>query len=114
MKASLHQDLVPAELDGFSDLLEQLLAIKHVSLGALRRPVKRTKVANRSADVCVVDIPIDVVGAIALRMQSIRNGKGSLADRAQIRTLQERQSLLACDPLTGGRFIKDRLNRFDR
>src|SRR5687767_12062056 len=71
MQPALHQDLIAPEVDGFPDLLQELHTVEHIAFGMLWWPIKRTKVANGRADIRVVDIPVDVVGAVRLGMQPV-------------------------------------------
>jgi hypothetical protein len=77
----LHQNLVAPQVNGLLDFFEQFLAFEDVSLVRLWRPVERAKIAHRRADVGVVDVAIDVVGAIRLGMQSSRYRIGRAGQR---------------------------------
>ena len=88
VQSTLHEDLVAAEIDGFLDLLEQFLSIQHVAFVAFRGSVKRAEVANRGADVGVVDIPIDIVGSVVLGVQAVGNRLCCLAKGAQVGALE--------------------------
>ena len=95
MQAALHQNLIAAELDRLFDLLAAALrAVKHVAFGVLRLAIERAEIADRRADVRVVDVAVDVVGAIRLRMQPARDGIGRAADRRQIVRFQQPQALV--------------------
>ena len=83
VQASLHEDLIAADGHHLLDLPKNHVAVEHVAFGMLRAAVKRAEVADRRADVCVVDVAVDVVGAIRLRMETPSDGVGSLADRGQ-------------------------------
>ena len=72
--AALHQDLVAAQGDRLLDLLVQLLARQDVGVGVARLAVEGAEVADRGADVGVVDVAVDVVGAVRLRVQPRRDG----------------------------------------
>ena len=69
VQPALHQDLVAAQGDGLADLLEQNVAIEHVGLGIVDFPVKRAEIADGRADVGVIDVAVDVVGAERLGMK---------------------------------------------
>ena len=81
MQAALHQNLIAAELDRFLDLLVELVALEHVAFGRLRRAIERAEIADRRADVRVVDVAVDVVGAVVLGMQPARDLVGRPAER---------------------------------
>ena len=87
--AALHQDLVTAEGDRLLDLFEDHVAFEDVSLGAFRPAVERAEVADRRTDVGVVDVSIDVVGAIGLRMEPPRDRISRAADRREVVRLQQ-------------------------
>jgi hypothetical protein len=88
VQSTLHEDLISAEFDGFLDLLEQFLSIQHVAFVTFRGSVKSAKVANRSANVGVVDIPIDVVGSVVLGVQAVGDCLCCLAKGAQVGALE--------------------------
>ena len=67
MQPALHQDLVAAQRDGLADLLEQHVAVEDVGLGVVDLAIERAEVADRRADVGVVDVAVDVVGADTAR-----------------------------------------------
>ena len=69
VQAALHQDLVAAQGDGLADLLEKHVAVEHVGVGIVDFPVERAEVADRRADVGVIDVAVDVVGPVRLRMK---------------------------------------------
>ena len=68
VQAALHQDLVAAQSDRLLDLVEQLLAGQHVSLFMAGPPIEGAEIADRRADVGVVDVAVDVVSAVLLGM----------------------------------------------
>ena len=82
MHAALHEDLIAAQGDGLFDLLVKFLARQHVGLGVVALAVKRAEIADRGAHVRVVNIAVDVIGAVRFRMQSSRHGMSSPAERA--------------------------------
>src|SRR5438094_25092 len=67
--APLDEDLHAAERLQLVDLATDLLEREDVPLGVLRPPVERAELAVRDADIGVVDVPIDDVGDLVLRMQ---------------------------------------------
>ena len=111
MQAALHQNLIAAELDRFLNLLQQLVALEHVAFRMLRRAIERAEIADRRADVRVVDVAIDVVGANRLRMQPPRDGVGGAAERRQIVRFEQPHAFVRRKPLAGDGFIENRLNR---
>ena len=82
--AALHQDLVAAEGDRLLDLLVELLARQDVGVGVARLAVERAEVADRGADVGVVDVAVDVVGAVRLGVQPHRDRVGGPAELVQV------------------------------
>ena len=69
MIAALQEDLVAAQGDRLLDLLVELLARQDVGVGVAGLAVERAEVADGGADVGVVDVAVDVVGAIRLGVQ---------------------------------------------
>jgi hypothetical protein len=110
VQATLHEDLVAAEIDGFLDLLEQFLPIQYVAFVAFRGSVKRAEVANSGADVGVVDVPIDVVGTVVLGVKAFGDCLCRLSEGAQVGALEEDQSFVAGNTLPCDRFIENRAN----
>ena len=76
MQAALHQDLVAAQRDRLADLLEQHVAIQHISLGVVDLAIERAEIADRRADVGVVDVAVDVD-----RCGTARDGAAGTRDR---------------------------------
>ena len=89
MEPTLHEDLIAAQGHRLLDLREQHVPVEYVALGMFRAPVEGAEVANRRADVRVVDVAVDVVGAIRLRMESHRHRMGRPTDRRQVARPQE-------------------------
>ena len=83
MQPALHQDLVAAQRDRLADLLEQHVAVEDVGLGVVDLAVERAEVADRRADVGVVDVAVDVVGAIRLGMEPPADRVGGPAQLQQ-------------------------------
>ena len=71
VQSTLQQNLFAAQLHRFADLLQQFGARQYVPFIAFGATVERTEIADCGADVRVVDISVDVVGAIAFGMQTI-------------------------------------------
>ncbi len=84
MQTTLHQDLVAAEFHGLAHLLQQDVAIQNVSLGVADLSIKGAEIADRGADVRIIDVAVDVVGAIRLGMQSLANGVRGAAEREEV------------------------------
>ena len=101
MEPTLEEDLVAADGDHLGDLPHQHVAVENIALGMLRRPVEGAEVTHRRADVGVVDITVDVVGAIRLRMEPRRDGVGGPTDRGQIRRLEKDEGVGGGQPLSG-------------
>ena len=92
MQAALHQNLIAAEIDGLLNLLQKHVAIEHVAFGMSRLAVERAEIADGRADVGVVDVAVDVVGAIRLGMEPARDGVGSSAHGREIVRLDQSQA----------------------
>ena len=89
MQTALHQDLIPAKLDRLSNFVKQFSAREHVPLRALGRPIERAKITDRSTDIRVVDVAIDVVGSIRLRVHSQGYLVCSRANRGQVSAFEQ-------------------------
>ena len=83
MQPALHQDLVAAERDRLPDLLQQHLSVQDVRLGVVELAVKRAEIADRRANIRIVDIAVDIVGAIGLGMKPLAHGVGGSAQFQQ-------------------------------
>ena len=90
VQAPLHQDLVAADLDGLADFVQQHVAVQHPALVALRAAVERAKVTDRRADVRVVNVPVDVVRPITLRVRPPGDRVGGGTDVRQPSRPQQR------------------------
>ena len=84
VQAALHQDLVAAELDRLADLLEQDVAVEDVGLGVADLAVEGAEVADRGADVGVVDVAVDVVRAVRLGVEPLADRVGGPAEREEV------------------------------
>ena len=73
-EAPLKQDLVAAQGHGLADFLEQDVAVEHIGFGVVDRAIEGAEIADRRADVGVVDVAVDVVGAVRLGMQPLADG----------------------------------------
>ena len=101
MQAALHQNLIAAQIDGFLDFFQQHVAIEHVAFFVLRLAVEGAEIADGGADVRVVDVAIDVVGAIRLGMKPPRDRVGRPAQRGQIVRFEQAQALGRRQSLAG-------------
>jgi hypothetical protein len=93
VQAALNENLVAAEVDGFLNLLMQNFLGEDVRLAVADGSVERTEVADGRADVGVVDVPVDVVGAVTLGVQPARDGIGRGPEGGEVVRLQQRESL---------------------
>jgi hypothetical protein len=107
MIAALQERLIAAQRNGFLDLLVDDLARQHVGAGVAGLAVERTEVADRGADVGVVDIAVDVVGAIRLGVQASADGVGGAAQKRQVAASEEREALVGRQPLSLDGFVQD-------
>src|SRR5262249_39762987 len=73
--------------------------------------VERAEVADGSADVRVVDVAIDVVGAVRLGVQPAANLVGGLAQGAQVTALEQGQPFVRRQAVTVSGFPQDGLDR---
>ena len=104
MHAALHQDLVAAQRDGFLDLLVEFLARQHVGVGVVDLAVEGAEIADGGADVGVVDVAVDVVGAVRLGMQPAADGVGGAAEVVQVAAIEERRPFVGRQALAGDGF----------
>ena len=98
VQAALEQDLVAAQGDGLFDLAEQFFAAEDVALRIAGRAGKRAEAAAADADVGVVDVAIDVVGAVGLGVQPPAHGVGGAGQRRQVVRLQQPQPFVGRQP----------------
>ena len=108
MQPALHQDLVAAQRDGLADLLEQHLAVEDVGLGVVDLAVERAEVADRRADVGVVDVAVDVVGAIRLGMEPAADRVGGAAQLQQRGRTEQLDPLVETQALAVNGAVQDR------
>ena len=94
MIAALQQRLIAAQGDGFLDLLVEHLARQDVGVGIGALAIERAEVADGGADVGVVDVAVDVVGAIRLGMQTATDGVGGPAQGGQVAAVEQGHALL--------------------
>ena len=107
MIASLQQGLVAAQGDGLLDLLVEHLAGQDVSVGIAALAVEGTKVAHGRADVGVVDVAIDVEGAVRLRMQPARDGVGGPAQGVQVLAVEQGTAFVVGESLALDGLVED-------
>ncbi len=75
------------------------------------RPIERAKIADRRADVRVVDVAVDVVGAKRLGMQPPGDRVGRAAQRGQVVRFDQPQPFVGRQPFAGDGFLKQWRNR---
>ena len=118
MQAPLEQNLISTQSHGLANLLQQDLAIKHVSVSVVDFSVKGAEVADRRADIGVVDVAVDIVRAVRLGMESPANGLRRLAKFQQARLVEEprpsskvrRRPLAACRKISQA--VEDKIHSF--
>ena len=81
------QPLIRVIGQGVPRAIVSIPIVKHVAFVATRRAVERAKVTNCGADIGVVNIAIDVVGAIALRVQTLGHFVGRCSECCQVMEL---------------------------
>ena len=107
MHAALHERLIAAQRDGFLDLLVNLLARQDVGVGVVALAVEGAEIADGGADVGVVDVAVDVVGAIRLRMQPAADGVGGAAQGRQIVAVEQGDAFVERQALAVNGFLQD-------
>ncbi len=108
MEPTLHQDLVAAKGDGFFNLCVELVSLEHIAFCVLGGAIERAEVADRRADVGVVDVAVDVVRPPRLRVQPPRDRVGGMADRGEVGRRQEGYGVVTAEPLTSQNIVEDR------
>ena len=78
-----------AASDRLLDLLVNFLARQDVGIGVVALAVKGAEIADGRTDVGVVDVAVDVVGAVRLRMQAAAHGVGGAAQGGQIVAIEQ-------------------------
>jgi len=68
VEATLHQATAASKLDRLRDLFEDLVEFENISFLVARFAIERTKCADGSTDVGVIDIPVDDVGDNSIGM----------------------------------------------
>ena len=85
MEPALHENLVAADRNRLFDFPQELGPGQHIAfVNIFWRTVKRTEIADRRADICVVDVSINIVRAISFWMESAGDLVGRTANRRQI------------------------------
>src|SRR5205814_8691081 len=84
MKSALHQDTGAAQRQGFVDFPADGLERLNVTLGRADGPVESTERAVLRADVCVVDIAVDLVGDDVTGMQPLAKRVSFHGDADQV------------------------------
>ena len=83
VQSALHQDLVAAQVDRLLDFLQQHVALEHIAFRVFGLAKERAEIAHGRADVRVVDVAVDVVGAVRLGMQPARDRIGRAPSAAR-------------------------------
>ena len=104
---ALQQDLVAAQGDRLLDLLQQLVAVEDVAFGVSGLRENAQKPQTAGADVRVVDVAVDVVGAKRLGMQPARDGVGRAAERGQVVRFQQRKPFVAASAARRRRLYRE-------
>ena len=107
MQPALHQDLVAAKGQRLPAFVEQDLTVEHVALGVLRGPIEGAEVTDGRADVRVIDVAVDVVGAKRLGMEPAGHGVGSATNRGQVEGLEQANGVGKGEPTTSDHVIED-------
>src|SRR5262245_14527454 len=103
--------MVAAEGEGLLDLLVQLLAGEDVGVRVVRLAVEGAEVADRGTDVRVVDVAVDVVRAVRLRVQPRGDRVGGPAESVQVVAGEQLDPLVRGEPLAVNGFRQDSRNR---
>ena len=106
MQSALQQDLVAAKSHCFGNLFQQLRAVENVTLLMFGAAVKSAKIADRRADVGVIDVAVDVVGTKRLGMQSDRHLIGGSTERRKIVATGDRESFGWCQSFSHNGFVE--------
>ncbi len=106
MQSALEQDLVASECDGLLDFFQQYFPRQHVTFFVFGAAVERAEVTDCGANVGVIDIAINVVGSIVLRVQPIGHCVGGSSERRQVIALEQFQSFGRIQSLTRDGFVE--------
>ena len=94
------------------DLLADTIAREDVALGMLpRRAVESAKCTVNIADVRIIDVPVDAVGGEALGVFSGANLVRRRAEGGEVPAFEQRETLLAGEPLARRPFFKRLVER---
>jgi hypothetical protein len=94
MQSTLHQDLIPTQRHSLADFGQKLFAWQDIPLGTLGRAVERAEVTNGGANIGVIDVPIDVVRSVWLRMKTQRHFIRGATYRGQVMTFEQSEGIL--------------------
>src|SRR5579875_1148128 len=72
--------------------------------------VKGAEIADRSTDIGIVDVAIDVVGTVGFRVQTAADGVGGAAQGRQITAIKQGHALLESQTLAVNGFLQDALD----
>ena len=113
VEPALHEDLIATDGNHLLDLCKQRLPVEHVALGMLRTAIERAEVADRRADVRVVDVAVDVVRAIRLGVEPPRHRVGRPPDGGQFPRLEQLDRVRELQPATRNGVVQDAPDRSD-
>jgi hypothetical protein len=104
VQAALHENLIAAKVERFLNLLVEFIALEYVAFRRLRPPVESAEIADGGTDVCVIDVAVDVVGAVVLWVQAAGDFVGGAAEGGEIMGFQQPQTFGRSQPLAGHGF----------
>lgn len=107
MQSPLQQNLIPAEINGFLDLLIQHIFSENVCFRMSDGSIEGTKVADRGTDIGIVDIPVDVESSVRLWVETVCHPVRSRSQLAEIVRLEKREPFFRREPFPGDSFLKD-------
>src|SRR6516162_1673963 len=110
MHAALHQNSCAAKSEGFLDLFVDDVIRQNISLSITFHAIKSAECAELSADICVVDIPVNDVADDVVRMQSLTNTVSARGQIEKIGSLKEVYGFFRSDPRTFCRGFQYGLN----
>jgi hypothetical protein len=97
--ASLEQDLISPCGDGFLDLAIQFLTRQDVGIRIVGFAVEGAEITDRSADIRVIDVAVDIVSAVWFRMQTQADAVGGLTQANQVVTAEQFEPFLRCQAI---------------
>ena len=107
VKAALEENLIAAQGQRLFDLAEELFAPEDVALGVAGPAGEGAEAAAAGADVRVVDVPVDVVGAVGFWVKATAHRVGGAAQGRQVVRLQQPQPFLGRQPIAAFGFRQD-------